>query len=280
MDIHRRRDRNTVRSVEILPPDVQTKVSALSPLDGESQARAVTLMLSHSRTGLLAAIAAQDLPQIVEWKAKGGAIAEIAKQLQLGKSMQQDAAEFLRRAERGLGVAIREGQKRGEVRTKGQSNNFGNAHTTSQPLPTKSRPGPTDFATPSELSGANRSSEGIYAMTDNVPDAVFEEALADARADQNLSRANVARKCKAKARQVIEGAEPADEPEPEPKKRLTKYDSTEILTNISGMLNGVVESLPFIDPSDIGASANKNLIENIRRSIGSIRKLLKEIENG
>lgn len=66
----RRRERNVARTPEILPPNVDAKVSALERLDPESQARAVTAMLSHARTGLLAAIAAQDLHGIVEFKAK------------------------------------------------------------------------------------------------------------------------------------------------------------------------------------------------------------------
>jgi len=178
--------------VELLPPDVQTKVSALQTLDGASQAAAVTVMLSHSRTGLLAAIAAQDLPQIVEWKQKAAAIQEIAKQVRLGKDMQLDAAEFVRRAERGLGVAIREGQERGEIRKHYASRAQG------QQGPLKS---PMEFATKGELVGRDNGGEGIYAMTDDVSDAQFEEALTEAREEGNLSRANVARKSKAKAAQ-------------------------------------------------------------------------------
>ncbi|UVG34671.1 hypothetical protein SEA_RITA_48 [Mycobacterium phage Rita] len=124
-DTHRRRDRNAIRAiggVDVLPPDVQTKVSALQHLDGAAQATAITAILSHSRTGLLAAIAAHDLPQIVEFKKKAVAIQEIAKQVRMGKEFQLDAAEFVRRAERGLGVAIREGQERGEIRTSGKKN--------------------------------------------------------------------------------------------------------------------------------------------------------------
>lgn len=128
-------------------------------------------------------------------------------------------------------------------------------------------------------------------MTDGVSDEQFEEAIAEAKAEENLSRANVARKAKAKAQRkepidandplIDADVEPEPEPEPaQPKKRLTKHDSTEMLANINGMLNGIVESIPFIDPADIDATENKQVIENIRQSIGSIRKLLKGIENG
>ena len=146
--------------VEVLPPEVHQKVNALETLDAEAQARAVTAMLSHSRTGLLAAVAAQDLPLIVEFKAKASAIHEISKQLRLGKDMQADAAEFLRRAERGLGVAIREGQANGTVAKRGD---IGGNRSTPVPDLVKT----TGLATKGELHGrGGEKHTGIYAMTD------------------------------------------------------------------------------------------------------------------
>lgn len=283
VETHRRRERNIVRSVDVLPPDIETKVGALRTLDGAAQAAAVTAMLSHSRTGLLAAIAAHDLPQIVEWKAKGAAIQEIAKQVRLGRELQLDAAEFVRRAERGLGVAVREGQSRGEIATR--SDGGWPAHTCASSGQVK-KPSPEQFATKAELSGSTPSRPGIYAMTDGVSDEQFEDAIAEARNEGNLSRANVARKAKAKATAVIDADDPLIDAEVEaapvakPKKRLTKHDSTEMLTNIAGMLGGVVEAIRFMHPNDIDAAQARPTIENIRQSIGAVRKLLKEIENG
>lgn len=264
----------------MLPPDVETKVGALRTLDGAAQAAAVTAMLSHSRTGLLAAIAAQDLPQIVEWKAKGAAIQEIAKQVRLGKELQLDAAEFVRRAERGLGVAIREGQERGEIR----SSREGGGHPSASRLEAEGKPSPYEY-----LRGGGQVVHDTYVMTDGVSDEQFEAVIAEARAEGNLSRANVARKAKAKATAVIDADDPLIDAEVEPapkpatkakKKRVTKHDSTEMLTNIAGMLGGVVEAIKFMDPSDIDATEARPTIENIRQSIGVVRKLLKEIENG
>lgn len=108
-------------------------------------------------------------------------------------------------------------------------------------------------------------------MTDGVSDAQFNEALDEAKAEGNLSRANVARKCKAKANpvplidendpEIDAEVQPQPEPEPaQPKKRLTKHTSTEMLANIDGMLHGIVESLPFMDPADIDADANAETI--------------------
>ncbi len=282
-----------VGEVEVLPPDVESRVVALQHLEGSERLAAVTVMLSHSRTGLLAAIAAQDLPQIVEWKAKGAAIQEITKQLRLGREMALDAAEFVRRAERGVGVAIRAGQAAGTVATPHEVT-VQAAKAAKSPFSSRQngdwKPPDTDFAERGELSGnSTKGQYGIYGMTDGVTDGDFEEALTEARSEENLSRANVSRKCKAKVAvdvtdplidaEVEPGADQPEEAAPQQKKRLTRHDSTEMLASINGMLNGIVESLPFIDPADIDAAENQAVIDNIRKSMGSIRKVLKEIVN-
>lgn len=110
-----------------------------------------------------------------------------------------DAAEFLRRAERGLGVAIREGQERGEVRVQGENARF-ESDLVDQ---VNKKVSPTDFAKRAELSGNEGSGRmGIYHLVDDISDDQFEDALDEAKSEGNLSRANVARKAKAKAKHV------------------------------------------------------------------------------
>lgn len=162
---------------EVLDPtsaDVEVRVAALRGLDVQSQMTAVTVMLSDSRTRLLAAIAVHDLPGICDVKVRTATLQEITKQLRLGKDMQMDAAEFVRRAERGLGVAIREGQARGELETKSEALSrgaierdikLGRSTHSSEEFVVK--PNPADFATSTELYGASSSkagkdSPGIY----------------------------------------------------------------------------------------------------------------------
>lgn len=284
------RARNVIRSerssVELLPPDVDTKVNALRTLDGESQSRAVTAMLSHSRTGLLAAIAAQDLPQIAEFKAKGGAIHEVAKQLRLGKEMQFDAAEFLRRAERGLGVAIRAGQADGTVETKTEASARGSAARDGVLDKLTIKPKPTDFAKSNELSGnISHRDYGIYGMTDGVSDSQFESALVEARDEGALSRSNVSRKCKAKANQSEPKAKPRPVSEAAPplpagkKSKGPKANSTEMLENIEGMLGAIVQTCQYIDPADIDPAKGLALVRAVYSHVASIRRTMKEIAN-
>lgn len=281
-DTYRRRDRNTLRTPDVLPPDVQSKVNALRPLDGAAQAAQVTAMLSHARTGLLAAIAAHDLPAIVEFKQKAAAIQEIAKQVRMGHEFQLDAAEFVRRAERGLGVAIREGQQRGEVSSKTNGIAAG-------PRSDYERNGqvihvdrdvqntvmsPTDYAKPSELSGQHGAG-GIYAMTDNVSDEAFEEALAEAREEENLSRANVARKARAKA----EFPTPA-EPEPPQTPPVVVRKTARARRTVEQMsiaLSNYVLGLTEIDPAEVDRDELQKEITIIFESLGAIRKFMKEV---
>ena len=284
--------------LDLLPPSKDEKLAALARMTPEQQVETVTGMLVQSNVGLLVAIAAQDLPGIAEAKQKAATIQEITKQLRMGKEMALHAAEFVRRAERGLGVAIREGQARGVIATPDEVASAagkvarGSFSSRQNAL---GKPADTDFAERSELSGNSTKGQfGIYGMTDGVSDAQFEESIAEAKADGNLSRANVARKCKAKVQgTAVAAAQPEaptpaamparNKPEPvaeQPKKRLTKHDSTEMLANINGMLNGIVQSIPFIDPADIDAAENKHVIENIKHSMAQVRRLLKGIENG
>ncbi|MFC9768369.1 hypothetical protein [Rhodococcus jostii] len=269
------------RSVDVLPPSVSDKVAALSVLDGQSQARAVTALLSHSRTGLLAAIAAQDLPGIVEFKAKAAGIHEIAKQLRLAKDMQADAAEFVRRAERGVGVGIREGQANGDIRKRGETESRANQHGSAKQRQNK-KSSPTDYASASELNGnSSRDGNGIYDMTDNVTDEQFEEALGEARAEDNLSRANVARKCKTKAKQPVPADPVSDAPQPGvgvPKPfHGFKKNSTEMLDSINHMLQGAVQTLEFIDADDVDPAQRSRIRTELFTSLNTIRKFMKEV---
>lgn len=116
--------------------------------------------------------------------------AEFAKRLDLSKDLRLESDMQVRRWERALGTAIREGQERGEIQGRGVSEGrkFGDR---------TSLPSPTDYASSkAELHGDKRS-PGIYALTDNATPEQFEDALTEAREDGNVSRANVVRKLKA-----------------------------------------------------------------------------------
>ena len=58
------------------------------------------------------------IEQIAEIKSQAEAVRVYSAQKQLGKDAQLAAAEIVRRADRGIGVAIRRGQQAGEISTR------------------------------------------------------------------------------------------------------------------------------------------------------------------
>lgn len=116
-----------------------------------------------------------------------------ARELQLSKEIRDDAVELIRRAEYALGKAIRKGQEEGTVRTRGETGVHWDRWNGLQRETTSStKPAATDFAPHHELAGPN----GIRAMSDGVEPSQFEQAVTEAKAEGNLSRANVVRKVK------------------------------------------------------------------------------------
>lgn len=125
-----------------------------------------------------------EIDQIVELKSQAEAIRVYTMSKQLGQDAQLSAAEIVRRAERGIGLAVRKGQRDGEINRHGE-----NRHTLDGRDATiyEKRSVGEFFARPQERADT-------YAMTDDVSDERFEEAITEAKAEGNLSRANVVRK--------------------------------------------------------------------------------------
>ena len=148
----------------------------------------VVAACQRAKAWLQEALEHGEIEQIAEIKSQAEAVRVYTTQKQLGKDAQLAAAEIVRRAERGIGVAIRRGQQNGAVRRRGDHDGRAAGNSDGNTI---SRPGPADYATTGELRG---NGAGIYHMTDGVSDEDFEEALAGAKAEQDLSRANVVRK--------------------------------------------------------------------------------------
>ena len=124
-------------------------------------------------------------------------------------------------------------------------------------------------------------------MTDGVSDEQFEEALAEAKDEGNLSRANVARKAKAKTAtdpkpaDVANDRDSASTPKPVPKPANGfKKNSTEMLDAINHMLQGAVQTIEFIDVDDIDPSQRNRIKTELNTSLNTIRKFMKGVTNG
>jgi hypothetical protein len=175
-------------------------IAAVEALDPVSRELAVTQMLSEARSWLAHAVEASEPQSIANFKAQMATVAEATKQLGLSKGIQMDAQEMVRRAERGVGLAIRKGQAEGTIRSRGDDTRTDlSGHNTLV--------SPTAFVPHDELVG---NGAGIYHLTDGVTDEQFDGALTQAKAEENLSRANVVRKIRRKTQ---------DNPEPQSRRK-------------------------------------------------------------
>jgi hypothetical protein len=164
----------------------------LVPID-PSNALAVSDYLTRARDWLATAVEKTGPVEIAAAKAEIATAAEATKQLGLSKEIQDDAKEMVRRAEYALGKAIRKAQDEGAIRR--QDDGISNQRVTQG----ESLSRVTDFGTYGELYGRDGKS-GVLTLADEMPDSDdFEDALTEARAEGNLSRANVVRKAAEKS---------------------------------------------------------------------------------
>lgn len=152
----------------------------------------------RAKAWLVEALEHGDIDQIVELKSQAEAIRVYTMSKQLGEDARLSATEIVRRAERGIGVAIRRGQESGQIAKRGDRiAKRGDPNLQTLEITKVSTLAAAKVSHPSEL-------EPMYAMADGVTDEQFEAALADAKAEGNLSRANVVRK--------VQGVEPTEQP--------------------------------------------------------------------
>lgn len=164
-------------TTDLVPVD---NMAELDTLDPQARDAAVTRMLDEARSWLAHAKEASGPARIAEFKAFVASAADAARRVKISKEIQLDADEMVRRSERALGQAIRNGQAAGEIASNGERINRG--------LPDE-KTSATEFFT------GGQESTDVYALGD-TPAHVFEEAVAEAKSEGNLSRANVVRKIK------------------------------------------------------------------------------------
>jgi hypothetical protein len=143
----------------------------------------VVLSCERAKEWLTKCIEHGEIEQIVELKSQAEAIRVYTTTKQLGRDAELAAAEIVRRAERGIGLAVRMGQANGSIRPPSKS--VGNSTSRRD----------VDVPSPQEATGGMplASLSAVYDLTDGISDEEFDEVIAEAKADGNLSRANVNR---------------------------------------------------------------------------------------
>lgn len=244
---------------------------------------AVSDMLNHAYSWLSRAVASTDTDpmHVKEVRAYAYTISEATKQRDLSRSIQLDAQEMARRADYALGKAIRDGQQPGENHTVARNGEIGNGRESSSVHSTKLNK-ITDFSSHSELYGRGN---GILALADNASPAEFEEALTEAKAEGNLSRANLVRKVSPERHDsepdVIDvDSETVDvetgEVVEETPKRLNR--SMRICATTVGDLETTMTLLSYIDYESITTTQARDWAARLEEPMKALRKFNNQIQ--
>lgn len=187
-------------TTELVPVGTADEIGELDP---GTQAAMVTHALVESKSWLAVATKSTDPKPIANHKAWAATIAEMTRQKGLAAEIQADALEMVRRAERGIGVAVRNGQEAGEIGKKGERTHTGGTPGVLGSLKPDRSPssrqddGDLSRSAKAFFNGAQERSD-VYQMAE-VSDEQFEDVLDEARGEGNMSRANVVRKVKGRA---------------------------------------------------------------------------------
>jgi hypothetical protein len=228
---------------------VAADIAALDTLSIEAQELAVTRMLDQSRQWLDRALEATNpAREVSEFRAFIATVAEAAKQKKLSEDIQLDAVEMVRRSERALGVAIRKGQAAGVITTVADGAAVRDLRADSTKVSAR------DF-----FDGRTHEQAQVYAMTDHVTDEQFDQGLAEARAEGNVSRANVVRK-------VAELGTFREQQD-------AKWDRVDLLAN-SGLTSSQIASEVGLTEEGLRAGARKKGIDfPADRIVGKTRRI-------
>lgn len=288
-------------------------VAALNTLDPQAREVAVTQMLNEARSWLAHAVEATEPQSVAHFKAFIATVAESTKQLNLSKEIQLDALEMVRRAERGVGVAIRKGQADGTVAKRGDIGGGGEPGVRGG---VSGSPRNVDLARPKDIVGVKYPSEltAMYDLADGVSDEQFDAVIQEAKDEGNLSHANVVRKVKGKASDLTTRKQRADKvveladqghssrqiakligigekgladivrdfeiqvPADKAMKRTRRHDSNRIAQETVNALQGLVMGVELINYDDLDVGEACHWATSLSESFRALNRFHKEIK--
>lgn len=177
------------------PPQDQHRRHASSPTDRSNESNGATSSTARTR----------DDERIDHNKHADAS--HHAKHLDSSKDVALDAQVMQRRWERALGVAVREGQARREIADRSSGASVGALKREAAKRGEQADLDSIHLRSAGDYFTNGTDGHQTYAVTDNVTDDDFNTALDEARAEGNVSRANVIRKIK-----EANGTAPAFEP--------------------------------------------------------------------
>jgi hypothetical protein len=231
----------------------------------------VVMALERGKSWLTEALNHGDLDALVNAKGYAATLRVATMQKHLGKDAELAATELVRRAERCIGLGIRQGQAEGSVIRRGDNlHTFADDDGLGEPQFIK-RP-VTDFASHDDLSG-RPDQAGIYHLTDDVTDEQFEQAIEEAKIEKNLSRANLVRKVKGTPK-----PKPTDRHEVHHKAR--RINAERIVEETIATLDGLAAGLALIDDiKSVDADKRLEWLEAMRHPLEAINRFKRELSN-
>jgi hypothetical protein len=212
----------------------------------------------RARAWLREALDHGDIGQVAELRSRAEAVRVYSAQQQLGRDAQLAVAEIVRRAEQGLAEAVRKGQATGQL--------LGPVH----PGPGRGKPGNggTRFPgrrSPADYLGTGRTRTEMYAMADGVTDEEFERALAEAKAEGNLSRANV-------LRNLRQRRTPAAAPG-----QARRPDSNQVAWETASALEAIATGISLLDPAELDMTEVPVWAASITVSLRAVNRLVRTL---
>lgn len=265
---------------EIVSPesttDLEQRLMGASALPFAEREALITSTLEWSAQMLALVSQATDPARFASAGKKAAEMAaQYAKRLDVSKDMVLDAQVQQRRWERVLGVAIREGQARGEIADRSSGSSMGALRREAAKRGEQADLDSISLPSAKDYFANGTDGHQTYAVTDGTTDADFMEALSDARDEGNVSRANVVRKIK-----EAKGAAPAEEPTRKGDKRRAAKQ-TKVIGNIIFELNTFGQILneladAGLDPAITDEEARDIIasLDGFTRATGRIKKPL------
>lgn len=162
--------------VEIV--DARASIEAM-PQDAREMLIAANLEQADSWLRAALAVPSPDPRSIADYKVQIAAVEQMARQLRLSKDTQLHATELVRRAERGVGVAIRKGQAEGTVATLGENLGPRSDYLRGGRVVRAGRDlvAESSKVSPKAILPHGHDMADTYAMTDGVTDEQFDAAI-------------------------------------------------------------------------------------------------------
>lgn len=232
----------------------------------------VELALDRAKTWLVQALEHGDIDGIVELRSQAEAIRTYTVQKQLGKDTVLSATEIIRRAERGLGIAVKQAQAEGNLPGEPGQRQRAPVHATPDVLRDIFGKAP---------SGTHRRVDGyVMAATESE---VFEAVIAEAKAEGDLSRANVVRKIKGEPKPERAPSQPKEPSKPistrDPIMRKKRHlDSNRIVRAAVDGVDGVGALFDQIDYQALDRSEVDGWVARLTVAISSLTNLKRKLK--